>query len=426
MQQIQSRTRTNNVYGWIVCGLAAVFYSYEFLLRVSPSVMVPELREFFHLSATGLGALVGLYYMVYTPMQIVAGPILDFFGPRRILTIAVLLCTIGNSLFSIHHLPIASAGRVLIGLGSAFAFVGTLKLAANWLPKNRFSLFVGITTSLSMVSGMISDTLLAHLVQRMGWHQAILLGTYAGIALVVLIWLVIRDEPSHYDIKLARISLRELFKGFISVVTHVQIWLAGIIACMLYLSLTGFAELWGIPFLQHTFNFSSEKAANINSMVFFGWLIGSPLVGLVVARIKSRRVVMITGSLIAFVCISLILYVPHLPELACIILLFIFGLASSVQILCFTLGREFSPERVSATAVSFVNMLCMMGGFIFQPLIGRLLDLLWQGQKTQNGLRIYNAHEFRIALAILPCAMIISAIIALIMRDPNNSTMLKQ
>lgn len=422
MQQMQStaqtpsRTQSNHIYGWIVCCLAAVFYSYEFLLRVSPSVMVPDLRDFFHISATGLGALVGLYYMAYTPMQIIVGTILDYFGPRRVLTVAALLCTVGNFMFSIHQLALASTGRFLIGMGSAFAFVGTLKLAASWLPKKRFSLFVGITTSLAMVSGMISDVLLARLVQHVGWHNAMLIGTYTGAALIVLIWLVIRDEPDA-GAGYSKISAHELFKGFVAVVTHSQIWLAGIIACMLYLSLTGFAELWGIPYLQTAYHFSADTAASVNSMVFFGWLVGCPIVGFA-PWIKSRRLLMLSGSLVAFACISMILYFPGLTETSCGILLFLFGFSASTQIMCFTLGRDFSPDRVAATAVSFVNMLCMMGGFIFQPLIGKILDMVWQGGMMENGLRVYNAHEYRIALALLPCAMIISAIIAYIMREP--------
>ncbi len=40
---------------WLICGLGAVYYSYEYFLRISPSVMEPALREHFNLSATGFG-----------------------------------------------------------------------------------------------------------------------------------------------------------------------------------------------------------------------------------------------------------------------------------------------------------------------------------------------------------------------------------
>ena len=47
---------------WLICGLGAVFYSYEYFLRISPSVMEHALRTHFNLSATGFGLLSAFYY----------------------------------------------------------------------------------------------------------------------------------------------------------------------------------------------------------------------------------------------------------------------------------------------------------------------------------------------------------------------------
>ena len=40
------------IIGWLVCGLGALFYAYEYLLRIAPSAMETALREHFYLSAT--------------------------------------------------------------------------------------------------------------------------------------------------------------------------------------------------------------------------------------------------------------------------------------------------------------------------------------------------------------------------------------
>jgi len=85
--------------GWLICILGAVFYCYEYLLRIEPSVMVLPLEHYFHISAKGLGILSGLYYMAYTPMQLVVGVVTDMFGPRRVLTVAVLICAAGSFVF---------------------------------------------------------------------------------------------------------------------------------------------------------------------------------------------------------------------------------------------------------------------------------------------------------------------------------------
>ena len=45
----------HSMYGWLVCFLGAVFYLYEYLLRVAPSQMTTELMDAFSINATALG-----------------------------------------------------------------------------------------------------------------------------------------------------------------------------------------------------------------------------------------------------------------------------------------------------------------------------------------------------------------------------------
>lgn len=71
---------------WLIWCIAALFYFYEFFLQVSPNVMVPELMSSFHVTAASLGNLAAFYFYAYAIMQIPAGVLLDFFGPRRFST----------------------------------------------------------------------------------------------------------------------------------------------------------------------------------------------------------------------------------------------------------------------------------------------------------------------------------------------------
>jgi len=48
--------------GWLAWGTVSLFYLYEFLIRVAPSAMEPDLQKSFHVSAAGLGAILGAYY----------------------------------------------------------------------------------------------------------------------------------------------------------------------------------------------------------------------------------------------------------------------------------------------------------------------------------------------------------------------------
>lgn len=83
MAESQVSSRQSMLLGWAICGLGAIFYCYEYLLRIEPSVMVPELMGKFQLSAEEFGFITSLYYIAYTPMQLVVGLLTDIMGPVR-------------------------------------------------------------------------------------------------------------------------------------------------------------------------------------------------------------------------------------------------------------------------------------------------------------------------------------------------------
>ena len=118
---------------WGIWFLAALFYFYEYILRTAPSVMLPELSAYFSISHAGLGFLIGAYFYLYAPLQIVAGITIDVFGEKRILPMAVIMCLVGSFLFILPHYYTALIGRLLIGAGSAFGFVAIIYVATNWI-----------------------------------------------------------------------------------------------------------------------------------------------------------------------------------------------------------------------------------------------------------------------------------------------------
>ncbi len=218
-------SRNSVMLGWAICGLGALFYCYEYLLRIEPSVMVPELMRKFQLSAEEFGFITSLYYIAYTPMQIVVGMMTDIMGPRKMLTIAVLICALGSLLFGSTDLVwLAGTGRFLVGFGSAFAFVGVLKLAAIWLPSSRFALFAGLATALGMIGAMMGVVQLSSLVETLGWEKTVFVGTVIGFLLVPVIWLVVRDthgDPEFME-PLERVTFREALSGVWLIAKNIQ------------------------------------------------------------------------------------------------------------------------------------------------------------------------------------------------------------
>lgn len=415
-------TKKNSLFPWAICALGAIYYCYEYFLRISPSVMTPELMRVYHLNGAQVGSLAAFYYHAYVPMQIVVGLLMDRYGPRRLLTFACLLCAVGTYLFACSdNLVTAQLGRFMVGFGSAFAFVGAIKLATIWLPPNRFALLSGIIMCLGMVGGMVGDFLLRAMVDKMGWEVTIYASAGAGVVLAAIIWSVIRDKNpenklSHHE----AVNFKDLFIGLWGILKNPQIWLNGLVGFMLYLSLSVFAELWGISYLEQAQGLSKMSAAGANSMVFLGWAFGAPFWGWSSDVIGRRCLPIIVASIAGLICISLLLYINGLSVSIVYLLLLGFGFFTSAQILTFAICYEICSLKITATAIALTNMLVMIGGNIFQPVTGKILDLFWTGVVV-DGARVYSVSAYQWALSALPLSLILALIMMIFIRETYNA-----
>ncbi|MFY7698132.1 MAG: MFS transporter [Legionella sp.] len=412
--------------GWLICTLGAVYYSYEYLLRIAPSVMEPALRSHFGLTATGFGFLSAFYYYAYVPMQLPVGVLMDRFGPRRLLTLACLICVIGTFIFAgTTTFWLAATGRFLVGLGSAFAFVGVLKLATIWLPENKLAMVAGMATALGTIGAMLGDNLLGDMVEHMGWQQTVNVSAFFGIGLVFVLWFGIRDQKQQQQQAGTIDSFRKNMIDLGIIIKNKQIWINGLYGCLVYLPTTVYAELWGIPYLRNAHGLSESAANGANSLLFLGFTIGAPLMGYISDKIRRRKLPMLIGASGAAVIMMLILYLPDLNQRSIGILMFFLGLLYSAQAIVFAVGRELSPNEAAGTAIATTNMIVMIGAMFLQPVVGRLLDwslavrtagssILLDSGKVQQ---LYTASDYQFALSIIPLGILIAAILTFFLRE---------
>ena len=174
-------TKQVTLKGWSIWFLAGLFYLFEFIHRVAPTVMVLELQRDFLVSASALGSLSAYYYYAYASIQIPVGLLLDKYGTRNLLTVAAALIALGSLLFSMTQvLAVGKLSRALIGLGSAFSFVGCLKLGTSWFPAKRLALIVGLTNLLGVTGAIIGGRPLAWFIDSFGWRQSLFLSMMIG------------------------------------------------------------------------------------------------------------------------------------------------------------------------------------------------------------------------------------------------------
>eukprot|EP01059_Diplonema_ambulator_P007516 TRINITY_DN16985_c0_g1_i1.p1 TRINITY_DN16985_c0_g1~~TRINITY_DN16985_c0_g1_i1.p1 ORF type:complete len:449 (+),score=-156.16 TRINITY_DN16985_c0_g1_i1:17-1363(+) len=404
------KNMTRSVYktktmAWTVCLLAAIFYAYDFLLRVQPNILVRQLMDFYGTNAAGIGALYAAYYWVYTPLQIPAGLVVDRYSPRIILTASALFCTVGTLLFAeVQWYSIGLLARVFMGLGSAFAFIGALKLASLWLPPRFFAAFSGLATALGTVGALATNAILPLWVNRYGWQNMILITTYIGLGLGLLLLLIIRSKPEHHTKALSREfrNWGHAFGRLWYISKQWEFWINGLVGCFTFLPIAVLAGLWGTSFLESTYHMDAQKAALVDAIIFIGMSIGGPFAGWISDHIGRRKIPLYCGSLFSSLFLVLVLYGQTFPLWVISSILFLLGFCTGPQILVFSIGKEISPPRTTGTSTAFTNFLVTIGALIFAPLVGFLMVHFWNGALSPDNMPIYSVNNFRHSLLILP------------------------
>lgn len=401
-----------SIYPWLIVCCGMLFYCYNYFLRVSPGVMQDQLTHAFHINASAFGALAGLYYWAYTPMQMPAGLIYDKFGARFVLSAACLTAVAGLGIFiTADHFLTAGLGRFMIGMGCAFAYIGTMKLAATWLPANRFAFVAGCTTAAGMASGALAQQYLTTAVRTISYHDALNSVLFLGIALSILVVLLVRnrpEDPEHaHDHSGDPISFRQLLLALKHVFTNKQMWLIGTIGALVYLPSSVFLDTWGVPYLKAVYGLTKQQAVSMLGFTFYGWIVAGPLIGAISDKLKRRKLPLAACGGFAAVFLCLIFYGPRYSTHTLDFLFFMIGFCCGSHSICFALGKESNPIQISGTSVAVTNMLIMAGGMICQPLAGKLLDMHTASQIGADGLIIYTSSDYNFALSLIPIGVAI-------------------
>src|SRR3990167_10144503 len=305
----------HNLIAWIIWGLGCMFYFYECLLQVSPSVMSNELMRDFAVTSQTLGVLSGIYFYSYAGMQMPCGILMDRVGPRRLLTLAALICSISTIWFGMtDNFFAACVARLMIGLGSAFAVVGSLKLASTWFDAKRFAFLTGLMVTLGMLGAIGGEAQLALLIDRYGWRHSMVIMGCIGLVIAALIALIVRDSPGsikkhQVDRLITRPTKDPLLPRLLILLANKQLWLVALYGALVYMATPVFCGLWGVPYLMLKMNLTKATAANYISLVFIGWAIASPLWGLLSNRIGRRKPSMYIAAIGSLLTSSVFIFV---------------------------------------------------------------------------------------------------------------------
>ncbi|MEN8236674.1 MAG: MFS transporter [Pseudomonadota bacterium] len=410
----------------LIWGTTSFFYFYQFIIRVSPSVTAAQIMQDLSIQACSMGMLASTYYAGYTGMQIAVGIILDRIGVRYPLAIASLLCVGGCLLFaSSDSLIVMGIGRFFMGVGSSIGLLSCVKSASVWFSPRVLPTLIGWTMLMGPFGGAVGGAPFASLVSVYGWRGAILVLALAGFVVAVMAWMFVRDKTEITVQEQPRVTILE---SLIIILQKPQTYLYGLYGCLMYIPLSGFVDLWGVPYMMHTYGLDEVKAAGFVSQIYIGVGVGGPLGAWVLAQVKRYKPVLLAGAFLSGLMFLISIYAPvdvmkpviMLPGFITFRLLDILflaaGLFATVQFYAFACVVAINADYLSGTASGVHNMACMLSGIIFQPVIGWLLDLSWDGTLL-DGAPVYREADYLIALIAVPLSLILATITGFFLKE---------
>jgi sugar phosphate permease len=377
-----------SAYRWVCLGVLFLSGFLAFLTRLAPAVALPNLQMTFGLTAAELSLLTALYLWPFALMQPVAGLFTDRLGPRRSVTIFLVIAGCGQLLLALAP-SFASAllGRAATGIGGSILYVAAAKIMAQWFRRREFGTLTGAWTSVANLGGIAAAAPLAALLSLIGWRASFGAIGVAVVATALLVFVFVRDSPADLGWP-ALIDPDELIRSdgatrplpFLEslriVLRTPNLWLLGGYAFLLFGTMTMMQGLWAVPYLMDVNRYTQQQAANSLTLWAVGLIVGCTLWGYVADRVvKTRKGVICTGAVVyAFLWVLLAVKPAGLPAGVLHVAMFWGGFFASTWIPAYAQLKEAVPPQVVATAMGMLNLFFWLGGAFYQQISGLILE----------------------------------------------------
>lgn len=185
-------------YAWIVAAVTFLVLLVGAGVRATPGVLIVPWEKEFGWSAATIGIAIAINIFLYGMIGPFAVAIIERFGLRASVCGALLILAVGTSATSLMQAPwqMMLLWGLVVGSGSGMvANVLGATVAGRWFGQRR-GLVLGMLTASSATGQLVFLPLLARLAVDHGWRTVSFTVSGATLALLPVVWLLLRDRPS--------------------------------------------------------------------------------------------------------------------------------------------------------------------------------------------------------------------------------------
>src|SRR5580693_8855583 len=211
---VERRTRVRFFLSFWLFILSAI----AFLDRTNISVAGLQIGRDFGLSNQHLGWIFSAFLIGYAAFQLPAGVLAVRYGPRRVLTIGVLIWGLATALTAILPTGMPDAllflilVRCALGIGETVIYPAANQFVARWIPQEERGIVNGLIFAGVGAGSGLTPPLLTWIIVEHGWRAAFWFSAAIGFAAGAVWWVFARDTPEEQP-GVSRSELKEIRAG---------------------------------------------------------------------------------------------------------------------------------------------------------------------------------------------------------------------
>lgn len=362
---------------WVVLGLCSMANFLVYFHRVTPAVMVNELMAEFGGTAALIGILSSTYFYAYTAMQVPVGYMTDRLPLRLLIGLGTVLAGMSSILFGVAgSMGTALIARTVTGLGVSAVLIPSYKILSVAFGE-RFMMANGILMAAGAAGALGASSPLAMLIDAYGWRSTFYIIAGASFLVGALCLAFIKGPWDGRNAASRRADRGEVGKGGGALGHLRHALLPGTVTFFKYGPLVAYQGLWGVPFLMASYSMTKVAASQVLFLLSVSTIAGGLLVGplMSLAKVGQGTLLKVSSALFLFCWVPMVLTPSPSVLKGIYASMAVMGAADIIVLISINnYIRRTTTEQVRGTVLGMTNMMTLLGGAIYQPVMGLFVN----------------------------------------------------
>jgi len=372
-ESVQNETRVpvDSGYRWVMLALVWLgYFAFGMIASCVPPLVTPIAQDL-SLTYSQIGSILGAVILIYIPLSIPVGVLIDRAGMRKAIVAAIALIPLSALLQSFAtSFQTLFLAICMVGIGGPFLSVGTPKIVASWFSGKQRGLASGLYMTGSFIGTSTATAVTNPIVMPLAgsWRDALRFYALFGF-IVAFIWLLLAKEAPQTQMRGTATPLKETLGKLLR---EKRVWIIIIIAFLaVFFNVYGFTR-W-LPKLLELKGMNPAEAGFYASLPGWSGLVGNIIVPSL-AKAGSRKPIVFVTILIQGICIYFSATTTGLPFTASLVFYGIgFGAAAPLLIVILMDLPQVGAKHIGA-ASGLLFSIGGIGGFTGPLIVGLLTE----------------------------------------------------